>query len=265
MGRTAVRRKFSHLPVMCERSLRQDHPDGGFGLSCVRVSLTNMSELPEIPPGPADVDYPRRALSRIALSHAARDAAETAAALVPTVSDGHAHTDDAEEVRLAHQLTVQARAVLERAVVHARERGVSWQTIGEDHHDITRQSAHERHGDAIGAWEDALDRPWTHSGPWLASRLPDGADRPAETAASLDRWCATGHASDSARGLAADKGVAEHMVSANLPGHTDLTRLNSVLRHGNHLAERDDVTQAEWDAQQTRKTALTTDIEQEHR
>jgi hypothetical protein len=54
-----------------------------------------MSEHTPIPVGPADITYTRRALARLALSAAAREVADFAAGMVPTVSDeyGNAYED----------------------------------------------------------------------------------------------------------------------------------------------------------------------------
>ena len=78
------------------------------------------TQLPAIPPGPADTTHPRRALARLALSSAYREAAEFAAGGVPTVSDecGDAY----DYVDHAARLVSMARDVLNRAVVYARER-----------------------------------------------------------------------------------------------------------------------------------------------
>ncbi|HEU5472713.1 MAG TPA: hypothetical protein VFV67_18860 [Actinophytocola sp.] len=45
------------------------------------------TQLPPLPPGPADTTHPRRALARLALSHAYYEAADFAAGGVPTISD----------------------------------------------------------------------------------------------------------------------------------------------------------------------------------
>lgn len=195
---------------------------------------------------PADDEYPRQALSRLTLSATAHSAAERAAGLVPTVATDP--TEAAELVELAHELAEQARAVLTRAVVHARESGVSWTEIGERHGEISKQSAQERYKDALAEWEDALDRPWEHSGAFLGTRLPEGLADPAFTTNHLDQWC-TEHAPDSLQYLAEHKGIADQLVSANLPAHTGATRIDAVLRRNRHLFAREtageDVS-AEW-------------------
>lgn len=53
------------------------------------------SQLPPVPPGPADTTHPRRALARLALASSYWEAADFAAGGVPTVSDefGDAYDD----------------------------------------------------------------------------------------------------------------------------------------------------------------------------
>ncbi|WP_017972452.1 hypothetical protein [Actinopolyspora halophila] len=212
-----------------------------------------MTDAADDPVGPADDEYPRRALSRLGLSAAARTAADRASSLVPTTAD-----DPSEMVELAHHLVEEARGVLTRAVVHARENGVSWTEIGDRHGEISKQSAQERYKDVLAEWEDALDRPWTHSGRFLNCRLPEGLSDPSFTANTLDQWC-TRHAPDSTQRLAERDGVADRMVAANLPAHTGTTRINLVLRRNKHLYAReaagDDVA-AEWADHRQRRQEL---------
>ena len=203
--------------------------------------------LPEIPLGPADVAYPRRALSRLALSSAAAETAEMAIGHVPTGTDGDAY----EVVEYAARLVSSARYVLARAVVHAREIGGTWADIAEALC-VSKQEAQERYRDEIERWEDALDRPWERSGAVLSSRMPD-AD-PAWTADYLDGWCARIIPELSAsRSLAKGDSTEDRMVSANLPKHTTLTEMNSVARHTRYLMEHAIYSGPEWEAHQARK------------
>jgi hypothetical protein len=87
------------------------------------------AQLPAIPPGPADTTLPRRALARLALSSAYREAADFAAGSVPTVSDEYG--DAYDYVDHAARLVSMASDVLLRAVVYARERGGRWDDIAE--------------------------------------------------------------------------------------------------------------------------------------
>ncbi|HEY0694084.1 MAG TPA: hypothetical protein VGD71_34205 [Kribbella sp.] len=86
-------------------------------------------QLPPVSPGPADTTHPRRALARLALSSAYREAADFAAGGVPTVSDefgdGHDYVDHTA------RLVSIAQEVLIRAVVYTRERGGRWDDIAE--------------------------------------------------------------------------------------------------------------------------------------
>jgi hypothetical protein len=191
----------------------------------------------------------------LALSSAARELAERAAGEVPTVSDrwGEPH----EYVEQAATLVSLAQDLLRHAVVYARERGGSWTDVG-DGLGISKQTAHERFAPAYQSWESALDEPWVQSGSLRSSRLPEGADRPDEAAASLDRWCARNTALlGSVADRAQQTGHAERMVSAELPRHTGLTEAASVIRQAKHLGARSEPpSQAELDAFAARKHAV---------
>jgi hypothetical protein len=176
------------------------------------------SQLPAVPPGPADTTHPRRALARLALSSAYREAADFAAGGVPTVSDEYG--DAYDYVDHAARLVSMARDVLVRAVVYARERGGRWDDIAEALN-LTAEQARDHYTAAIKQWEDALDRPWERSGRFLFSRMPDGITEPDETAADLDRWCLRHlEENNGARHNARHAGIEDRMVSANLPEHT---------------------------------------------
>src|SRR5215211_7484547 len=86
-------------------------------------------------------DLPPAALARLALSQAARELSDSARHFVPTTSDRH--SQGGMMVEDAARLVSAGQYVLERAVIYERERGRSWETIGEAL-GITRQSAHER-------------------------------------------------------------------------------------------------------------------------
>lgn len=193
----------------------------------------------DVSPGPADVTWPRRALARLALSSAAADLADRATGMVPTSGDEWAR--GAEHVDQAVQLLDAAREVLHRAVVYARERGVSWADVGQALGGMTRQSAHERHAPTLAEWEAGLDEPWTRHGTVVSPRLPDGAGDPDRTAARLDQWC-TAHLTEKAGatlGTNAERAdVRDRRVSAHLPRHTETTESASLLRQLNHLTAR---------------------------
>jgi hypothetical protein len=216
--------------------------------------------LPEIPPGPADVTFPRRALSRLALSSASAETAEVASGHVPTDADGDAY----QVVEYAAVLVSSARYVLTRAVVHAREIGGSWADIAEALC-VSEREARERYGEEIERWEDALDRPWARSGSFLVSRMPGDAD-PAWTVAYLDGWCSR-HIpeDDSARSLARDAGTEDRMVSASLPKHTAVTEMTSVVRYGQYLLDHDVLSGPDWEAHQARRADVYARAEAEMR
>jgi hypothetical protein len=209
-----------------------------------------------VPPGPADTIHPRRALARLALSHAYYEAADFAAGSVPTVSDEYG--DAWDYVDHAARLVSIAQDVLARAVVYARERGGNWDTIAEALN-VPPEQARDQYTATIDRWEDALDRPWERSGRFLASRMPDGTIEPDQTATYLDQWCLR-HLDENhgARHNARHDGIEDRMVSANLPQHTPLTEMNSLTRTAAYLIKRGaDATEAERDAYEARKKALT--------
>lgn len=219
------------------------------------------AQLPAIPPGPADTTHPRRALARLALSAAYREAADFAAGGVPTVSDEYG--DAYDYVDHARRLVSTAQDVLVRAVVYARERGGRWADIAEALN-LTTEQARDHYLAAIEQWEDALDRPWERFGRFLASRMPDGTTEPDETVADLDQWCLR-HLEENhgARHNARHDGIEDRMVSANLPEHTPVTEMNSLARTAAYLSRRGSrATEAEREAYETRKKTLMAKLSQ---
>jgi hypothetical protein len=210
---------------------------------------------PAVPPGPADTTHPRRALARLALSTAYREAADFAAGGVPTVSD--AYGDPQDYVDHAARILAIAQDVLARAVVYARERGGTWSAIAEAL-DTTPEQARDRYTAIVDRWEDGLDQPWERSGRFLASRMPDGTTEPDVTAADLDRWCLR-HLDENSgtRHNARHDDIEDRMVSATLPEHTPLTEMTSLTRTASYLIQRGaDATEAERDAYQARKARV---------
>lgn len=222
------------------------------------------TDLPPIPPGPADITHPRRALARLALSYAYYEAADFAAGGVPTVSD--AYGDPYDYVDHAARLLSIAQEVLTRAVVYARERGGNWADIA-DAMSITEQQVSERYSTSPDAWEDALNRPWERSGRFLSSRMPSGTAEPGETAAYLDQWCARHlNSNDGARHNARHDGIEDRMVSANLPGHTPVTEIASLTRTAAYLTQPGtETTTTERNAYETRKKRLLSRLSQSDR
>jgi hypothetical protein len=175
-------------------------------------------------------DLPPAALARLALSQAARELSDRARSLVPTTSDSYAR--GGEFVEHAAGLVAAAQYVLERAVIYERERGRSWETIGEAL-GITRQSAHERFAEGEERWHDGLDRPYDKHRELVSSRLPDGADSPRDYMHWLDEWCQR-HIE------AADVSKGPHQVSAGLVDEEHLTTqlISAVTGQSNRLLSR---------------------------
>jgi len=132
--------------------------------------------------------FPPIDLARLAHAKAARELSDTARAEVATHSDHDA--EDGDFINRALRLVHEADRVLELAVVLERERGASWEAVGQALGAITRQSAHGRYAAAHHEFLDALmfpvrreaDQAWGHS------VLPDGLEDPTHTASRLDVW-----------------------------------------------------------------------------
>ncbi|SEE59949.1 hypothetical protein [Streptomyces sp. TLI_105] len=131
--------------------------------------------------------YSRRALSRLVLSHEQRDLAERAAAGVPT---DDAFVRGGEMVEEAQTLVELAQGVLRWAVIHERQKGTSWEEIGERLGGITRQSAHERYKEAVEEWQLSLVEPFypAPDGGYRALRIHEAAYQPTQTGRQLDEW-----------------------------------------------------------------------------
>ncbi|MFI2764888.1 hypothetical protein ACH5A3_39670 [Streptomyces echinatus] len=130
--------------------------------------MTETETEPEVPaaaePEPAH-PYTEAALARIMLCDAYRQVAEAALARIPTDCDGSDLTGSGDAVRAAASLLARAEDVMRRAAVYERERGTSWEEIG-DALGITKQSAHKRFAGAAETWRAPFDQP--------ARLLPDG-------------------------------------------------------------------------------------------
>ncbi|TCJ88101.1 hypothetical protein [Nocardia alba] len=167
--------------------------------------------------------YSTTALARLVFSEELRDLADHAGSLVPTVSDASWHPG--EIVDAARRLVEQAQDVLTRAVIYERERSSSWDRIGENLGDISRQSAHARYSDDVTEWKEALHEPfYEQDGPLRNLRLPHAAFRPTETGRRLDAWVLE-------RGLEGDA----HTVTGGLPELSITAELTQVLDALAHL------------------------------
>lgn len=174
--------------------------------------------------------YSRQALSRLVLSFEQRDLAERAAAGVPT---DDAFTRPGELVEEAQTLVELAQGVLRWAVIHERQKGTSWEEIGERLGGITRQSAHERYKEAVEEWQLSLVQPYapgTAHSPYPAPILHEAALMPTETGRRLDTW---------ARAHVPAYRDTPHPVTAPLPPLSTAEEMVQVLDAITHLQKSD--------------------------
>ncbi|GAA2266155.1 hypothetical protein GCM10010232_68130 [Streptomyces amakusaensis] len=127
-------------------------------------------------------------LARLMLSHAHQEVAEHALGGISPRADEHA--EPGEFVENARRLVRCAEDALRWAVVYERERGSSWDEIGEALGPITRQSAHRRFAEQVEEWREPLDDPETVrlDGTADDERIPYPAGDPDKGAAHLDHW-----------------------------------------------------------------------------
>lgn len=181
-----------------------------------------------------EVVYSRAARLRVALSHAAAEASDTARSLVPAWADSA--VVGGELVAGAARLVAQAREVLALAVAYERRRGASWEDIGEAL-GVSRQAAHERFAGVERDLDRALVRAWLD--PQRARELPSGADDPAAAAAWLDRWVRARLQATDALAHDPDPEVREHPVSVGLTPMDTLEHSTLVMTAARLLAEHD--------------------------
>ncbi|MCQ4045839.1 hypothetical protein ACFOSC_27825 [Streptantibioticus rubrisoli] len=136
------------------------------------------------PPHP----YTETGLARLMLSHAYQETAGSALGGISPGADSYAQPG--EFVENARRLARYAEDVLRWAVVYERERGTSWDDIGEALGSITRQSAHKRFADQVEQWRAPLDEPETVrlNGTAEDPRIPYPASDPEAAAGHLDSW-----------------------------------------------------------------------------
>ncbi|MFE5406393.1 hypothetical protein ACFQ9Z_34745 [Streptomyces sp. NPDC056580] len=194
--------------------------------------MNEMSPLADPTPEPPH-PYTPAALARLMLSDAYRELAESSLNRIGTEGDSSDTIAPGDFVREAAELMRLAEAAQRRAVIYERERGASWEEIGEAL-GTTRQSAHTRFAEHVKAWREPLDKPERlhPDGTPDDRRIPYGARyapgsaAPAngsaeKTARLLDQW------------LRQHDGRAdqEHPVSAGLPRHSTIEmvlRVNSA-------------------------------------
>ncbi|MFD5489502.1 hypothetical protein ACFWIV_29010 [Streptomyces virginiae] len=170
--------------------------------------------------------YSRTALARLVLSSELRELADSAAGGVATTHDMWAHPG--EVVGHALDLVRQAQEVLARAVVYERQKGTSWEAIGEQL-DVKKQSAHERYKPLVEEWKVALQEPFHPAPPEQPVRnrlLHDAAYAPTAAGRRLDQWV---------REHIPAHREADHPVTGHLPILTTAEELVQVLDAINHL------------------------------
>ncbi|MFD7233611.1 hypothetical protein [Streptomyces sp. NPDC059881] len=102
--------------------------------------------------------YTSAALARLMLSDAHRDVAESALNRIGTEDDSSGMVAPGDFVREAADLISLAEHAQRQAVIYERERGTSWEELGEAL-GISRQSAHAKFAEYVKAWREPLDRP----------------------------------------------------------------------------------------------------------
>lgn len=188
--------------------------------------------------------YSRTALARLVLSFEQQDLADRAAAGVPT-NDAFLHQGEMVEECLA--LVEQAQEVLRRAVIWERQKGTSWEEIGERLGGISRQAAHERYKADVDEWQQSLVEPYgPERGGYRTPRLHEAALEPTRTGQQLDEW-----AREHVRSARDD----EHPVTGHLPTLSIPEEMVQVLDAIKHLTDIK-ATPAERAAVYDRKAAL---------
>jgi hypothetical protein len=149
----------------------------------------NTPALATAEPSPEDVHQRQRTL--LARSAAAKDVAEYAMALVPTIGeDGLAPELD---VTLARRLRALAQRYTFTAVLNARARGASWAAIGEQL-GVTEEVARGMFAEAEAQWLAGDPAPWAprlhgRAGAIITGVPPVDVDDVRKAARELDRWC----------------------------------------------------------------------------
>ncbi|MFJ9434555.1 hypothetical protein ACIRQY_33560 [Streptomyces sp. NPDC101490] len=199
--------------------------------------MTEMSPTADVTPNLPPHPHTETALARLMLSHALRETAKAALGGMATGGDASSTVGPGDYVREAARLTRLAEDAQRWAAIYERERGTSWEEIGEAL-DITRQSAHARFADHVKVWREPLVNPERlhPDGTPDDRRIPYGARyapgnaAPANgsaemTAEVLDEW------------LRRHDGRAdqEHPVSGGLPRYSTIEMVLRVGRAATRL------------------------------
>ncbi len=196
--------------------------------------MTGMaSDTTAAPAGPHDPPHPynEQGLARLMLSHAYKDVAEGALSGISPRADQHA--EPGEFIEHARQLLLDAEDALRWAVVYERERGTSWDDIGDALGPVTRQSAHRKFADQVGQWRTPLDEPETVRSDGTAddTRIPYPASDPESAAGRLDHWLLE-HTAETDSWYGSAQPVSRHLLR-----HTTLTALLLTERASHRLLQ----------------------------
>jgi hypothetical protein len=133
------------------------------------------------------MDYTSAQLGRLTHADAAHELSERLVSIASTHVDGYGRGAFLTEE--ANQVLADARALLAAAVVADRVRGASWAEVGEAL-GISKQSAHERFGDAEREFRDALLFPHRDGPPGGLGYTvaPYAVEQPDTVRERLDRW-----------------------------------------------------------------------------
>ncbi|MEU5316320.1 hypothetical protein AB0G67_06285 [Streptomyces sp. NPDC021056] len=145
---------------------------------------------PSSTPTPYDEDraaYSLQALARLALCARAVDLAAAAQALVGTRHD--VHTGLGGRVSEGARAVEVAEGVLARSVVYERERGASWEDIGQ-YLGVDAGAAEERYAPELERWNTAFRVPYRldPTGRKRIPQLPQAAYDPRSAVRQLDLW-----------------------------------------------------------------------------
>ena len=169
-----------------------------------------------------DQEYTDAARARVAVAAAARSMSDAARQLAAT--DGEDSYEAVFELLdEVNMLVGRTGELLSLAVIHARERNLSWTDIGKVF-GVSRQAAHERYAGDVEQWHDALFDPARHTYQWM----PEGAYNPEQVVPDLDAWLARHHTSSGEPGS----------VSAGLPRYDAQRRVLETLARANWMSDR---------------------------
>lgn len=200
------------------------------------------------------ISYGRAARLRTALAEQAADIADTTRGVVPTYADSFAN--GGEFVETANRVAANARELLILAVAYERQRGTSWEVIGETL-GISRQAAHERYAEAEKRLEADLVRAWLLGDDPRFIGLPSGAADPAGTSDLLDRWVRRHlEQTDPLAHKPEDGPERRHPVSHNLPPMDTLEHSTMVMAAVNLISDRRNAAGWESDDAETRQLEL---------